>query len=352
MKLRSAIACLTLLSTLSTFAGNEGGGGGDASEVRVNEIRADILKWITSGGAKDLSLPAALSYGHYVDAMTEILQPKAVVVAFTDQNVLVNKVEKTCRGFFTKFQHKPNIICNIGRFKNTSDSDQYKLIHHEFAGLVNIENNTGAASDYEISSQITDYLQPQTVLRLGVKKVTQTVKPVDQNDYDKACTLKSESILGEIEKKLQKDIDDKSVEVIRDFYKTNHLREIKKITLISKAELPAKAEREFSYRKLELTYKVEAAEDSVLLKIEPVFAYANLVIKGSHFKNTDALGRLKEEGTLCKVKSEYISGEEFSAPFYHDGGISFVIYNAETNETIGVKTILNMTNVYDEEFKF
>ena len=53
--------------------------------------------------------------------------------------------------------------------KSTSESKQYKLIHHEFAGLASIENNEGAASDYAISAQITDYLTQQTVLRLAIK---------------------------------------------------------------------------------------------------------------------------------------------------------------------------------------
>ena len=40
--------------------GGDSGGGGDASEVRVNEIRSDILNWINNGGAKNLALPNSL----------------------------------------------------------------------------------------------------------------------------------------------------------------------------------------------------------------------------------------------------------------------------------------------------
>lgn len=143
-----------------TFAaskmGGDSGGGGDASEIRVNEIRSDILKWINNDGANQLKLPNDLSYGEYSDKMTEILQPKRVVISFEEKEVSVKGIAKTCKGFISKSDSKAHILCNISRFKNTSESEQYKLIHHEFAGLVNVEKNEGAASDYSISSQITE----------------------------------------------------------------------------------------------------------------------------------------------------------------------------------------------------
>ena len=67
---------------------------------------------------------------------------------------------------------KAHILCNILRFKSTSESEQYKLIHHEYAGLAGVENNEGAASDYSLSTQITEYLTLQTVLKLGLKKAS------------------------------------------------------------------------------------------------------------------------------------------------------------------------------------
>ncbi|MGE3610455.1 MAG: hypothetical protein AB7I27_12770 [Bacteriovoracaceae bacterium] len=155
--------------SISSFAGGETSGGGDASEARINEIRSDILKWITNGGAKELKLPSTLSYNQYVNLMSDILQPQKVVIGLTEEKVLVNDVEKTCKGFFQSSSSAPRILCNISRFKNTSDSDQYILIHHEYAGLVQIENNEEAASDYSISSQISEFLEVQMVLKLAVK---------------------------------------------------------------------------------------------------------------------------------------------------------------------------------------
>jgi hypothetical protein len=180
-----ALMLLLCLST-SSFAfaaksdGAGSGGGGDASEIRVNEIRSDILKWIHDGGAKGLTLPSTLSYDEYISQMDDILQSKKVVIGFVEKDdenndelkVVVNGAPKTCRGFVSLSDSRPHILCNISRFKATSEADQYELIHHEFAGLVNVENNEGAASDYGLSSQITGFLSREIILKIAVKKST------------------------------------------------------------------------------------------------------------------------------------------------------------------------------------
>lgn len=203
---RLACACLLtsqLLISSTVFARSGGGaiagGGGDATEERVNEIRSDLLKWINDDGAKDLSLPETLSYGEYVAKMTHILEPQRVVIGFIEKDddsnvelqVSVNGMPKTCRSFLSIVDSRPHILCSISRFKNTSDSEQYKLIHHEYAGLMNIENNDEAASDYKISSQITDYLTLQTVLRLAVK-----TKPRDENSEKIKIVLTKNKYIG------------------------------------------------------------------------------------------------------------------------------------------------------------
>jgi hypothetical protein len=160
---------LALFLSVSAFAGQEGGGG-DATEVRVNEIRSDLLSWIKKGGARELDLPSHISYDEYADKMSEILKPKKVIIGFNTKKVSVKKVEKTCKGYIDQVNSKPHILCNIARFEKTSDSNQYKLIHHEYAGLVNLENNDGASSDYSISIQLTDFLTEQPVLKLAIKK--------------------------------------------------------------------------------------------------------------------------------------------------------------------------------------
>jgi hypothetical protein len=185
--------------SLSTTAysktmGGDSGGGGDASESRVDDIREDILTWINAGGARGLKLPAEMKYEDYVSKMSNILQPQNVVVTFIEKDdstneelqVSVDGKPKTCRGFYSKLDKTPHILCNISRFAATADAKQYKLIHHEFAGLVNVEKNDKAASDYSLSSQITEYLSLQSVLKLAVKK---------GNAKDRACKIYSKDIL-------------------------------------------------------------------------------------------------------------------------------------------------------------
>lgn len=205
--LSKTVLLLLCLSSTFTFAaakaGAGSGGGGDATEERVNEIRSDILDWIKNDGAKGLKLPSEVSYGEYTSQMTLILQPKKVVIGFVEKDdlnndelkVSVNGVPKTCRGFISTVDSKYHILCNISRFKNNSESEQYRLIHHEYAGLVNLENNEGAASDYFISSQLTDFLRATTVLKLSVKPLS-----VKKSYYDKVDEYFSKGSVPQIDK--------------------------------------------------------------------------------------------------------------------------------------------------------
>ena len=179
------LAFITLLfcsTSVVAKLGTETGGGGDASEARVNEIREDILNWIKEDGAKGLVLSDDLSYDEYISNMTEILKPKKVKVSFTEDKVIYSNAEKTCKGFLVEDNKSMHILCNVSRFAETPPSDQYKLIHHEYAGLARIENNDGAASDYYLSSQITDFLTSQKVLRLSIKKVVKKDCTIHIND--------------------------------------------------------------------------------------------------------------------------------------------------------------------------
>ncbi len=214
------VAMAALLSTsasaqLSSFEvdkGGVGGGGGDINEMRVDDIRSDLTKWILRGGAKDLKFNTETTYEDYLTKMSKILKPGAVDVTFVENDdasdvelmVKVNGKPKTCRGFYSKkpeTYNRPKIVCNISRF-TTLDADvtytdleaeQYRQIHHEFAGLVNLEKNEGLTSDYYLSNQITAYLEETTMLRLAVKKVD-TKTPDMLTHYEKAKKLFDESI--------------------------------------------------------------------------------------------------------------------------------------------------------------
>jgi hypothetical protein len=177
------VLTLLNLNALHANAGGVSGGGGDASESQFGEIRNDLLRWIQEGGAHELQLPTHVSHEHYRTAMERVLAPHAVIVSFVttaqesdpanrnpELRVTVDSQPKTCRGFISTVDSRPHILCNIERFANTQPAEQYRLVHHEFAGLAGVEQNIGASSDYQISSQLSEFLVPEVVLRLAVRR--------------------------------------------------------------------------------------------------------------------------------------------------------------------------------------
>jgi hypothetical protein len=195
--------CAFLILTLAglAHAGPGEGGGGDASEMHVSEIRSDLLGWINSAEAKTLKLPTGTDFATYRSSMQKILTAHAVIVGFVtgtqetkttnpELKVSVDGQPKTCRGFLAKSTRQPHILCNVERFNETAAAAQYKLIHHEYAGLAGVEQNRGASSDYQISSQIAQHLTSQTVFKLAISGKTVTIEgPIAKNIYQAAATL-------------------------------------------------------------------------------------------------------------------------------------------------------------------
>src|SRR5207253_11459999 len=79
---------------------------------------------------------------------------QTAIVSCVDEQIFVGSAEKTCKNFAAA-DGSLNIQCNANRFMATSNSDQYILVHHEYAGLAGFEVNTGESSNYQISNQIT-----------------------------------------------------------------------------------------------------------------------------------------------------------------------------------------------------
>jgi hypothetical protein len=186
--------------------GVQGGGGDTITEGRIHEIRRDIQKWINAGGAKSLDFSnsrARVTYEHYLNGsasnsvfgMNDVLRDGAVVInaireseqnlADEELNTYVSGYPKTCKGLISKRDGRPHILCNIERFWELKagweparlEAEQYRLIHHEFASLAGLEKNVGSDSDMSLSSQLTKFLKPESVLRLAV---VQTVQPTPE----------------------------------------------------------------------------------------------------------------------------------------------------------------------------
>ena len=165
----SILSCSAVFGA-KALAGVKEGGGGDLCEDRIKIIRDDLRLWIGMGGSAPLRLTAGWDEKKYsLEMDRKISSTKIRCVGNNDSAypVKVGNSPKTCR--FDVVEAANYITCDRDKFQSTSESDQYVLIHHEFAGLAGIELPDGEDSNYSVSNQIAEYLVDQVVKRLAVK---------------------------------------------------------------------------------------------------------------------------------------------------------------------------------------
>lgn len=185
---KSRLLFLAIIATHSISAHAGGGvsiGGGDLCEDRIKVIGADLLDWIRQGGPDALNLPAGISVEQYSSKMIEVIQKTKIrCVGAHDLGypVEVDGTPKTCR--FDKRAHETRITCDFQKFRFLSVSDRYVLIHHEYAGLSGIEQPKGDDSTYEVSNQISEFLENNA---LSVK--------TSQNMQRDGCRLVSDAFV-------------------------------------------------------------------------------------------------------------------------------------------------------------
>jgi len=155
------------LANAATSPTDRAGNGGDICEDQFKIVRDDIQSWIAAGGPQGLRFNEGRSLQRYNSLMPQMIANARV--SCTEQIIQVGNAEKTC----TNFQDPhlgPQIVCNAHRFLSTSESAQYILVHHEYAGLAGLEMNKGPDSDYSISNQISEYLEDRVTKKLAIKK--------------------------------------------------------------------------------------------------------------------------------------------------------------------------------------
>ncbi len=183
--LAALIALIGLSSTVNAES-NEGGisgGGGGFAEIKMKSIRDELLTWVKSPGPSSLDFRKAhgLTEAEYRLKMKDILSNLSVQIGSIsaeeesktndpDLKVRVQNEPKDCRGSLWARDGLPHILCIEKPFMDASSSDQYRMIHHEYAGLIGIEKNIGPNSDYNLSEQLTEYVEPQVTDRLGIKR--------------------------------------------------------------------------------------------------------------------------------------------------------------------------------------
>lgn len=163
----ACMALIALAATSAAHAGDRVGNGGDICEDRIKIIRDDIRSWIERGGSEGLRLPAGLTLSRYDKGILGGISK--ATVSCTSRRIELDGAEKTCENFVDS-RHGPQLVCNAARFQATSQSDQYVLVHHEYAGLAGFEVNRGPSSDYSLSNQLTEYLKDEVVKKLAVRQ--------------------------------------------------------------------------------------------------------------------------------------------------------------------------------------
>lgn len=210
MNFRSLIVAsiCSVLPLSAAFAGARDTGGGDPCEKRIQEIRDDIRDWILKGGPRaGLVLPAGMSVEQYSAQMLEFLavansnrvQTERTFIQCVHHPVQVQDNQKICRFDKDRDGSEARITCFYEAFldKNTmSEEDQYQLIHHEYAGLADVEIPQGAQSDYGVSRQIAGRLEERVKKMLAIRP--QAPKPpVAKLPQIKAGMYSSSTLFGD-----------------------------------------------------------------------------------------------------------------------------------------------------------
>lgn len=198
-------------SSINVFAGGKGNGG-DICENRIIEIRNDVKQWINKGAGEKLNFPDGLTPEVYSFKMLDATE--STTISCVSDKLFIGNAEKTCVNSYNDSTGESLMECNIDRFiKSTNESNQYKLIHHEYAGVAGLEVNNGTdESDYILSNQISGYLEEKLIKQL-------VVKDLYNNKTVNNCTIYIKPILESPLLKLKKGryaLDHRDIEIIEE----------------------------------------------------------------------------------------------------------------------------------------
>ena len=189
----SILLCPILL-TFQVFAagggsGTNSGGGRGACDDRVQEIRDDLRHWIEGKGPEKgkLKLLGQKTIQEYSKAMADYLavsrDVNGAIAAKTRVECVYHAIQfqgdqRDCR--FDQLKSGPKITCDARNFLALNEDRQYRIIHHEYAGLAGFEPPHGVQSTYFISDQISAYLK-KLIKKLAIKSLDTPQSEVERN---------------------------------------------------------------------------------------------------------------------------------------------------------------------------
>lgn len=176
--MKPTILLLSILLSAHTFAregvgerlsslGNEKGNGGDSCEQTIKEIAVDIKRWIQNDDYQGMKFPQTISEKAYKEQM--LVAISKTTISCTTKPLSYGNTEKTCINI------KNHMTCDFQRFMESSPTDQYKLIHHEYAGIAGIETNNNDNSRYFLTNQLGDFLKETYTYKLGIRANTSSI---------------------------------------------------------------------------------------------------------------------------------------------------------------------------------
>ena len=186
------VTCIGL--SIQVFAaggdGTNSGGGGGACDDRVQEIRDDLRHWIEGQGPEKgkLKLLGQKTIPEYSKAMADYLAVSRDVNGASTAKTRVECVyhviqfqgdQRDCR--FDQLKSGPKITCDARNFLALNEDRQYRIIHHEYAGLAGFEPPHAGQSTYFVSDQISAYLEKQVIKKLAIKSLDVPQTEVERN---------------------------------------------------------------------------------------------------------------------------------------------------------------------------
>jgi len=181
MKFKTFTILAILAAPLPSHAADKVLNGGDACERRFKEVRGDLTSWIQKGGAGALTFAKGQNAEAYAPSMLGWIRDAKV--SCTSEKLRVGATEKVCVNE-TNGRGDARITCQREAFLALSVNEQYRLTHHEYAGLAGFESNAGEASSYVLSDQLTGYLDSYATKRLTVKAKASATDALDRNFQD------------------------------------------------------------------------------------------------------------------------------------------------------------------------
>lgn len=162
-----SIISYTALSATAAIFDSDKGNGGDSCERKMLNIANDFKLWLSTDSHLGILLPAKITQAEYKEKMLDAITNSTLNC--TTNKLYIGNVEKTCKNL-KESNDKKTIICNFQRFNYTEDSEKYKLLHHEFAGISGFETNiNNENSNYTITNQINQFLSIEMQMKLNVK---------------------------------------------------------------------------------------------------------------------------------------------------------------------------------------